>query len=444
MKITLSKRLLAVILVVALALSALNTYLILSLQRDYKADDSTFNFVIFQETGIFKAKNQTSSIVDFSSSSASTVINQALAQGNYIYVKQGVYPLTSNIEILNKKNTRIVSDGATINGNGFSIVIKGDDYTHSQYNVISGFNMINGTVRIENSFATTLSDLTFENSTTAIELVNSDTWTEGTKITNIHFKNCAESIAFRTPTGNATGSYASTEVSRCFFNQQDNSVGINVATLAEFSDSQLFNSRFWLGETGETNQTGLLVDGSMFQTLLSSVVFESFADSPDRLYAIDVGLNANPTPILDAGVSFLGNWTTRVHNPGNKWISGTGAVFRRTEEIRVGTNAQYGETVNIHFRPSTIASFKPKITIQGNLAEDERVTVRIRIEYLDNVISQSVERSFTNATSFWLTDDDMLRLLPSQDLVWAILVDAKSNKASTSASVTIEIYGITT
>jgi hypothetical protein len=444
MKITRSKGLLAVILVIALSLSALNTYMILSVQRDYRADDSTFSFVIFQEEGTYKAKNQTTSLVDFSSPSASTVINQATAQGNYIYIKPGVYPLTSDVEILNKKNTRIVSDGATILGNGYSVIIKGDSYTRAQYNVMSGLNIVNGTIRIENSFATTISDMTFENSTTAIELVNTETWTEGTKIDNIHFTNCAESIAFRTPMANATGSYASTEVSRCFFNQEDNSIGINVERLAEFSDSQLLNSRFWLGETGKTNQTALLVDGSMFQTLVSSVVFESFADVPERLYAIVVGEHANPAPIIDGGVSFLGNWTARVYNPHNIWLSGVGGVFRRTETIPVGTDNQFGETVDIHDRPMTISSFKPKITVQGTLAEGERVTVRIRLEFVDNVISQSVARSFTNVASVWLTDDDMLRLFPSQDVIWAILVDAESNMASTGASVSIEIYGITT
>ncbi len=52
MKITLSKRLFAVILAIALVLTAANTYLILTMQRDYKADDSTFNYIILQEQGV--------------------------------------------------------------------------------------------------------------------------------------------------------------------------------------------------------------------------------------------------------------------------------------------------------------------------------------------------------------------------------------------------------
>jgi hypothetical protein len=194
---------------------------------------------------------------------------------------------------------------------------------------------------------------------------------------------------------------------------------------------------------GKTNQTGLFVDGSMFQTLLSGVVFESFADAPEDFYAIAVGKNANTTPILDDGISFLGNWTARIHNPDNKWLSGTGSVFKRTENVPVGVGNQFGDAVNIHARPLTIAGFKPKITVQG-LAEDESVTVRVRLEFVDNVISPSVERVFTNTTSVWLTDDEMLRLFPSQDVIWAILIDAKSSSSSTNAAVSVDIYGITT
>lgn len=447
MKITLSSRTLAVLIGIALVVSSVNTYLILSMQRDYSADDSIYSFVVYRDGDVYKAKNQANGLVDYASATASDVISQALAQGNHVYIKSGVYSLTSNVEILNMKDARLASDGAIIAGNGYGIIIKGENYTVSQYNKISGLRIVNGSIRIENSFATTISDIIFENSTKAIELANTNTWTEGTKIDTVHFINCTESIAFRTPSGNGNssyGSYASTEISRCFFNQIDNSVGINVEVGAEFSDSQLRNSRLWLGEKGRTNQTGLLVDGSMFQTILSGVVFESFAGVPENLYAVVVGKNADPAPIFDVGVSFLGNWTARVHNPSYVWISGIGSVFRRTEEIPIGIGNEYGETVGIHARPLTISSFKPRIQVQGSLSEGETVTVRVRLEFVDNVISESVVKTFSNNTTTWLSDDEMLQLFPSQNVIWAILVDAKSSSSLTSASVKIDIYGIMT
>jgi hypothetical protein len=200
-----------------------------------------------------------------------------------------------------------------------------------------------------------------------------------------------------------------------------------------------------MGETEKTNQTGLLVAGSMFQTLISGVVFESFADFPVNLYAIVLEPTTMTPPILDGGVTFLGNWTARIYNPSNKWISGLGSIFRKENvNIEVGLGDQYGATESIHARPLTISSFKPRIRVQGIFANGETVTVRFRLELLDNVILGNVEKSFTNSTTLWLGDDDMLELFPSQNVIWAILVDAKSNLATSNVMVQIDIYGTAT
>jgi hypothetical protein len=92
-------------------------------------------------------------------------------------------------------------------------------------------------------------------------------------------------------------------------------------------------------------------------------------------------------------------------------------------------------------QPLTITSFKPRIQVQGSFANGETVTVRFRLEFVDNVISGSVEKSFSNSTTLWLSDDDILKLLPSQSVIWSILVDAKASSASTDAVVQISIYG---
>jgi hypothetical protein len=343
----------------------------------------------------------------------------------------------------NKENAKIVSDDACIIGNGKTLIIKGDNYTNSQNNLLSGLTMINGTVRIENSFGTTISNTRFLDCSTALELANSATWTEGTKIEDLNFINSTTAIVFKTPIGNGTGSYASSEIRRCFFNLLDNSVGIVVERLAELSDSQLQDVRMWLGENGFTsNQTGLLLKGSMHQTLLSGVVFESFADYPNELYAISLAETSITPPNL-AVVSFLGNWTAKVYNPFGKWISGAGAVFKQENlNIPVGLNGQYGVTQKFQLRPNTISSFKPKIQVQGSFASNETITVRIRLEFVDNIISESVVRTLSNSTTVWLSDNDMLRLLPSQSIIWAILFDAKASSASTDVTVQISLYGV--
>jgi len=448
MRVTISKRVLALILVIALALSAVNTYLIFDLRRALEdaARDSTYDFIVFQDGYLCKAKNQESGVVEFTSTDAAEVINGAIAEGNTVYIKVGSYAVRSDVQIYNKENAKIVSDGAHIIGNGKKLIIKGDNYTRSQNNLLSGLTVINGTVRIENSFGTTISNMKFENCTTALELVSSATWTEGTKIEDSRFINSKAAIVFMTPTGSGTGSYASSEIRRCFFNLLDNSVGIVVERLAELSDSQLQDVRMWIGENGFTSdQTGLLVDGSMHQTLLSGVVFESFADYPTKLFAISLGETSITPPILAGGISFLGNWTAKIHNPFAKWISGLGAVFKQENlNIPIGLNGQYGATEDFQLRPYTIASFKPKIQVQGSFADNETITVRIRLEFIDNIISGSVEKSFSNSTTLWLNNDDMLRLLPSQSIIWAILFDAKVSSASTDATVQISGYGTTT
>jgi hypothetical protein len=448
MKITLSKRVLAVILVFVLVLAAVNTYLIFDLRRALEgaANDSPYDYVVFQDGDSYKAKNQASGTVEFTSDDAAVVISQAVAEGNTVYVQAGNYTLNSNIQVYNKKNAEIIGDGeAVLVSNGNKLIVKGDNYTVSQDNLVQGFTLVNGTLRIENSFGITISDMAFVNCSTALEVTNTETWTEGTEIENCRFSHCIESIVFRTPTANGTGSYASSQISRCFFNIINDSVGITVEEDAEFSDSQLQDLRMWMGENSYTrNQTGLLLDGSMHQTSLFGVVFESFANYPDQMYAISLGETSVTPPNL-GGVSFLGNWTAKIQNPFGKWISGAGAIFKQEDlNIPVGLNGQYGETIEFQLRPDTISTFKPEIQVQGSFAENETITVRFRLEFLDNTISRSVEKTFTNSTTLWLSDDDILHMFPSQSIIWSIYIDAKASSSSTDATVQVSIYGVTT
>jgi hypothetical protein len=448
MKIILSKRVLVVILVIALGLTAVNTYLIFDLRRALEdaAKDSPYDYVVFQEGDLYKAKNQASGYVKFTSADAAVVITQAVIEGNTVFVQAGNYTLSSDVQVYNKKNLEIMGEGeAVLVGNANKLIVKGDNYMDSQNNLVSGLTLINGTLRIENSFGTTVSNMAFVNCPTALEITNTKTWTEGTEIEYCRFANCIEGIVFRTPTGNATGSYASSQIRRCFFNIANDAVGITVEEDAEFSDSQLQDLRMWMGENGlARNQTGLLLDGTMHQTLLSGVVFESFADYPDQMYAIFLGETSVTPPTFAGGVSFLGNWTAKIHNPFFKWISGAGSVFKQEDlNIPVGLNGQYGETVEFHLRPNTILFFKPEIQVYGNFAENETIRVRLQLEFLDNTMSRSVEKTFTNSTTLWLSDDDMLRMFPSQSIIWSILINAKVSSASTDAAVQVSIYGVT-
>jgi len=441
-QVTISKRVLTIIVAVLLTLSLFNTYLILE-RTSGPADTSavSYDYVLSQSRNSYLLKNMATGYSTTIAKSASDAINSALNDGKSIYLNPGTYALTSDITVSNKMNAKLVSDGATINGNGYKIIVHGDNYTLSKYTTISGFMLINGTIRVEDSFETTISNIVFENTSIGLEFANLSTWSEYNQINNCQFINTTQGIVFRSPVGNATGSYASSEINRCSFNVEDNSVGISVEKNAQFSDSQLQDVRFWLGEYGTSNQTGIFTDGSMEQTLLQGVVFESFAAVPDSLYAMDLGQNCNPAPIVDSGVSFLGNWTARIHNPYGKWISGVGGAFEKTnQKVPVGVNNQYTDNTTIQTYPLKMYDFKPELSV-SNMAPGEIVTVRVRFEFTDNVFSGSVEKTFNGTQSVWLTDNDMMTLYASQSIIWAIYVDAKSNLPSSSASVTVSGYG---
>ena len=439
-----SMRVIVVVLAFLLVLTGFNTYLIFEgTQSSLSTNPVNYDYVLSQNGNSYKLKNMLTGYVADEPASASAAINSALTQGKSVYLNQGTYILTDDINITNKINAKLVSnDDATLIGNGHKIIIYGDDYPTSKNTLISGLTLINTTIRVENSFGTTIQSVIFANTSTGVEFANTKTWSEYNKVEDCQFINATEGIAFRTPIGNATGSYDSSVVERCSFNLMDFSVGIKVESLAEFSDSQLQNVRFWLGENGRSNQTALFLNGSMDQTLLLGVVFESFTPLPIYLFGIDIGLNCTAAPILDSGVSFLGNWTARVHNPFGEWIVGVGSVFQKQNvNVPVGLNGEYGQNASIQLSPLKIFSFKPEIAVDGSFSNNETVTVRIRIEYIDNVISNSVARTFTSSGSAWLTDDEILQLYPSQSLIWSILVDAKSSSGSTDAVVTVGGYG---
>jgi hypothetical protein len=179
----------------------------------------------------------------------------------------------------------------------------------------------------------------------------------------------------------------------------------------------------------------------MDQTQLFGVVFESFTSQPVDIFGIDIGPNCTAAPVFDSGVTFLGNWTARIHNPVGEWIAGAGTIFQRSANVPVGANGQYGQTASIQLSPLKIFSFKPQIAVDGSFQNNETVSVRIRIEYIDNTISNPIVKTFTSTSSVWLSDNEMLALYPSQSIIWAILIDATSSQSSTNAAVTVNGYG---
>ncbi|MCW4019491.1 MAG: hypothetical protein NWF00_12580 [Candidatus Bathyarchaeota archaeon] len=419
-----------------------------------------YDYVLYREWGyqqnasVYFLKNGRNGTVEYNSTNAASVFNRAFTNGNSVFVKSDEYNFTGSVELVNQKNARLDSDGATLNLNGNIVVIRGETFDYSRYNQISGFKIVNGTLRVQNSFRTTVTNMVFNRCPVGLELWNTHTWTECTRIDTVHFDKCVQGLVFRTNSslsfaaqGNTTGSYANTEICRCYFNQLDNSIAIHVEPYAELTDSLMQDIRVWIAEFGKFNQTGLQLDGSMYKTQMHGVVFESFASPPltnCSLYAIKLGESSYQSPLFDSGVNILGNWNARVFNPDSRWILGTGGVFAEKDiAVPIGLGS-YGRAQIIQVHPATIAGFKPKISVEGSFAGNETITVRFRIEFLDHVVSSSVEKAFNSTGSVWLTDDDFLQLYSRPNLIFAILVDAKASIPFTDAAVTVDVYGTTT
>lgn len=444
LKRVLSKHAIGIALVILLGMTGLNTYLILDgIEQSNRTSAIGYDYVLSQDGNNYILKNTRTGHVFSQSQSASIPLNTALSEGKTVYLNPGTYTLTDDVYVVNKINTKIEGEDAVITSNGRKIIIYGDDYIRSQYATVSGLTFINTTLRIENALGTTILNSKFINSSVGIEFANTNTWSEYNKIDNCQFINNTISIIFRSPVNNATGSYASSQIERCSFNLKDYSVGIVVEKNAEFSDSQLQNLRFWMGEYGHTNQTAIYCDGAMDQTLLLGVVFESFAENPNFLFAVDLGPNCNPAPTFDRGVSFLGSWTAPVHNPNANWIPSSAGTFKREVTVPVGTNNQYGETQTISTQPLTIGSFNLQIKVTGEFKDNEYLTVRICVKYIDNVISAPVTRTFNNSGTVALTSEELVTLFPSQSIIWAVIADAKTTVTATDTSVELTAFGTT-
>jgi hypothetical protein len=181
----------------------------------------------------------------------------------------------------------------------------------------------------------------------------------------------------------------------------------------------------------------------MSQSLLVGVVFESFSKTPDLLFGIDITETAFTIPILDSDVSFLGFWTAEVHNPYYKWLSAAGASYfaQKNLSVPIGLNGKFGSPLVISQAPLKIANFKPKIEVKGSFSHSETVTVRVKLECIDNTFSKEVEKTFTSSSSVWFTDDDLLEMYPSQSIVKAVIVDATCSSSSTDVTVKVSGYG---
>ncbi|MDH7476826.1 MAG: hypothetical protein QHH17_00375 [Candidatus Bathyarchaeota archaeon] len=406
----------------------------------------SYDYIIYTDLKNVIVKNGLTGFVDFIGKNLSDAIYFVLERnGLNIFLKLGQYNVSSNILLRNLSKLKIVSDGAELRFNGGSIILHGEDYEKSMNNLIEGLTLINGSIIVENSFMTTIRECIFKDSDAGIVVLNTNTWTECTLIENCYFENVKRSIVFKTPFINGTKSYANTEIKRCNFKLiREDSIAIHVEGGANFNEGLIQNVRIWLGNLYEANQIGILIEGSMLNTVVHNVVFESFANTPKEIYGIKIGQHGEP-PILGQGVAFLGNLTRNIDNPFNRWLYGIGSSFKfENISVSIGLNNLYGNRCEItppkylHFSMSTLHI---KIQVEGDFSENETVTVRLKLKSIDDSYSRDLTKTFNSNITIWLDHDDLFSIWPTMSIISSLVLDAKTNVASSNVRVYISIYG---
>lgn len=405
-----------------------------------------YDYIVYADAANIKVKNGTTGLVDFVGDELSQVLNLILKNdGLKVFIKAAEYNVSSSIWIQDLTGIKIFSNGARLNLNGNSLIIKGDSWEHSKHNSIEGLTIVNGSVFVENSFMTTIKDCVFTDSFDGIVLSNTNGWTECTVIERCYFINVQRGIVFRTPIDNGTKSYANTEIRGAYFElKKDGSIAIHVEPHADFNEGLIQNVRVWMGGVVEHNQIGILVEGSMLNTLMQDVVFESFANDPQSIYGVAVGKDSDP-PILGQGVVFCGNLTSPIYNPYGKWLYGSGGSFKIGNiAVPLGINNVYGEPQEIGAVPHlslALNALNVKVHVEGNFSAEETVYVRLRFKFVDDSFSKHLEINFNETSTKWLSSDDWLEIWPTRTIISSLVVDAKTTAYTSNVTVVVSVYG---
>jgi len=109
--------------------------------------------------------------------------------------------------------------------------------------------------------------------------------------------------------------------------------------------------------------------------------------------------------------------------------------------VTIGLNDSYGTAVNLYSNSHTIRTAHIKITISGVVA-GETVTCKVEALRKDGTTSSVTWTPGVGVNgSHWLDEDDWLSLWTSNVAIYRFNISAKTDQASTAASVTVDAYG---
>jgi len=358
----------------------------------------------------------------------------AIYNGQKTVLKSGEYDLYESLNFTNVSNIIVDGQGAILNLHGNSITFFGDSYENNRNIQIKNFVIRNGTLKFENCYRATFSNIIFEDGESMVEVINTNKWSEFIKFEDCSWGNFSTGITVKTPKGiDATGSYENMVLDGCSFNlTRDNSVGIMVEKNAEVSNGHWTDTRFWLHANNTQTQTGLHVEGKMTNTILSGVVFESFGKG--IIYGVTLGEES--TAFSDKGIIFEGNFTGRINNPHGKWMAG---LFRDQASITFDNSMINSTTID---RDSfTIDSFGAIINIT-NIIPSEQVEIKVELNYRDDTSTNITLLKFNeNQTYHELSLPDLYKLYPSQNTISYIKFIAETNLSNSETNVSVKVFG---
>jgi hypothetical protein len=93
--------------------------------------------------------------------------------------------------------------------------------------------------------------------------------------------------------------------------------------------------------------------------------------------------------------------------------------------------------------PARIANLNVGLQIQGDFNPNEILTVNIFFELIDGTTINGLTKTFTVASTTWLNYDDLEKLFPSQNIIYAVGVQAKSNMQLSNVQLTMLTIGTT-
>lgn len=125
-----------------------------------------------------------------------------------------------------------------------------------------------------------------------------------------------------------------------------------------------------------------------------------------------------------------------------KLAPNVGYLLAKSVTPTPGTSGSYGsaETISVPSNARGIIPLSISITWGGSFLTGETVTVRITATFSDNS-TQSITKSATATGTQDLNPADLQGLFKDGVYITQLSIDASSDQASTSVTVTVDVYG---